>query len=134
MQCARCYVRVAACPLLRALCCATLLALLPPHAACLLRLLLTPRAGEVPAALTAGVASDAVGRRATVGTGLLLTGLFCGLCTLPAGWWSTLLALVAKGACSGCWTITCVLQGWAAASCYLLGGLPVLPLSASGWR
>lgn len=63
-------------------------------------------AGELPAALVAAVAVDYVGRKVTIGTGLWLTGIACGACSLlPSGWWTTALASVGKAACSGTWTI-----------------------------
>jgi MFS family permease len=66
-------------------------------------------AGEVPAALLAGVAVDSIGRRITVGSGLLLTGLTCCACSLlPPGWLTVALASAGKACCSGTWTVSYV--------------------------
>ncbi|WIA12107.1 hypothetical protein OEZ85_012181 [Tetradesmus obliquus] len=65
--------------------------------------------GEVPAALLAGAAVDTLGRRITVGTGVLLTGLACCACSLlPPGWKTIALASAGKACCSGTWTISYV--------------------------
>jgi MFS family permease len=65
--------------------------------------------GEVPAALLAGAAVDTIGRRITVGTGLLLTGLACCACSLLSpGWLTIALASADKACCSGTWTISYV--------------------------
>lgn len=54
----------------------------------------------------AAVAVDCVGRKVTIATGLWVTGIACGTCSLlPSGWWTTALASVGKAACSGTWTI-----------------------------
>jgi MFS family permease len=74
-----------------------------------LLLLLLLSAGEVPAALIAGVAVDTIGRRRTVGTGLILTGLACCACSLlPPGWLTIALASTGKACCSGTWTVSYV--------------------------
>jgi MFS family permease len=72
-------------------------------------LLLPSYAGEVPAALLAGAAVDSIGRRITVGTGVLLTGLACCACSLlPPGWLTIALASAGKACCSGTWTVSYV--------------------------
>eukprot|EP00775_Hariotina_reticulata_P001687 gene1687-2031_t len=65
--------------------------------------------GEVPMTLVAAVLVDRLGRRLTVVTGLLLTGLSCLACgLLPLGWLTTAMACIGKGAVSGSWTISYV--------------------------
>jgi MFS family permease len=77
--------------------------------AVLLHCIAAPCVGEVPAALLAGAAVDTIGRRITVGTGVLLTGLACCACSLlPPGWLTIALASAGKACCSGTWTISYV--------------------------
>lgn len=66
-------------------------------------------AGEVPTVLIAAAAVDVCGRRATVGTGLIITGLACCACSLLSpGWANIALASLGKAACSGTWTVVFV--------------------------
>eukprot|EP00879_Flechtneria_rotunda_P020707 GHRR01021793.1.p1 GENE.GHRR01021793.1~~GHRR01021793.1.p1 ORF type:complete len:641 (+),score=138.92 GHRR01021793.1:480-2402(+) len=66
--------------------------------------------GEAPTSLAAATAMDWVGRRFTIGTGLLITGLSCCSCSLlPLGWWVIVLASIGKGASSGTWNTAYVI-------------------------
>jgi MFS family permease len=63
-------------------------------------------AGELPATIIGAVAVDSIGRRPTIGTGLLLTGVACCVCSLLSpGFWSTALAALGKSACSSAWSL-----------------------------
>lgn len=63
-------------------------------------------AGELPATVIGAVAVDSIGRRPTIGTGLLLTGVACCVCSLlNPGFWSTALAALGKSTCSSAWSL-----------------------------
>lgn len=78
----------------------------PVNAAHCDRLCAACAAGELPATVIGAVAVDSIGRRPTIGTGLLLTGVACCVCSLlNPGFWSTALAALGKSTCSSAWSL-----------------------------
>lgn len=66
----------------------------------------TQPTGALPAIVIGAVAVDVVGRRLTITTGLLITGLACSACALlgPGGW-STALASLGRSGCASAWSL-----------------------------
>jgi hypothetical protein len=63
-------------------------------------------AGELPATVIGAIAVDAICRRPTIATGLLVTGVACYACSLlKPGGWSTALASLGKSSCSSTWSL-----------------------------